>query len=133
MINWTVCKATTESPHNNLQRYYLYKRTYQHCHVIDGNLEIIMTPMHQALPSSLPPDPLKPHFLNTSQLSFHQSETDQSGLDFSFLTSITEVTGYVMLMFNYVDVIPLVNLRVIRGHDLFMHRGQYLWFQCFVI
>ncbi|XP_056593752.1 epidermal growth factor receptor-like [Triplophysa dalaica] len=39
--------------------------------------------------------------------------------DLSFLTSIEEVGGYVLIGLNYVSVIPLVNLRLIRGHSLF--------------
>ncbi|KAK2870318.1 hypothetical protein QQF64_021724 [Cirrhinus molitorella] len=39
--------------------------------------------------------------------------------DLSFLRSIEEVGGYVLIGINYVDVIPLENLRLIRGHALF--------------
>ncbi|KAA0704734.1 Epidermal growth factor receptor [Triplophysa tibetana] len=39
--------------------------------------------------------------------------------DLSFLMSIEEVGGYVLIGLNYVSVIPLVNLRLIRGHSLF--------------
>uniref|UniRef100_A0A8C1QKU7 Receptor protein-tyrosine kinase n=1 Tax=Cyprinus carpio TaxID=7962 RepID=A0A8C1QKU7_CYPCA len=37
--------------------------------------------------------------------------------------SIEEVGGYVLIGINYVDVIPLENLRLIRGHSLF--DGKY--------
>ncbi|XP_050954794.1 epidermal growth factor receptor [Labeo rohita] len=43
--------------------------------------------------------------------------------DLSFLRSIEEVGGYVLIGINYVDVIPLDNLRLIRGHALF--DGKY--------
>uniref|UniRef100_A0A673GNT8 Receptor protein-tyrosine kinase n=1 Tax=Sinocyclocheilus rhinocerous TaxID=307959 RepID=A0A673GNT8_9TELE len=43
--------------------------------------------------------------------------------DLSFLRSIEEVGGYVLIGINYVDVIPLENLRLIRGHSLF--DGKY--------
>ncbi|KAK7118642.1 hypothetical protein R3I94_022213 [Phoxinus phoxinus] len=43
--------------------------------------------------------------------------------DLSFLMSIEEVGGYVLIGINYVDVIPLGNLRLIRGHSLF--DGKY--------
>lgn len=39
--------------------------------------------------------------------------------DLSFLRSIEEVSGYVLIGLNYVSVIPLENLRLIRGHTLF--------------
>ncbi|XP_056306216.1 epidermal growth factor receptor-like [Danio aesculapii] len=43
--------------------------------------------------------------------------------DLSFLKSIEEVGGYVLIGLNYVEVIPLENLRLIRGHSLF--EGKY--------
>ncbi|XP_028818310.1 epidermal growth factor receptor isoform X3 [Denticeps clupeoides] len=36
--------------------------------------------------------------------------------DLSFLRSIEEVSGYVLIAFNQVNTIPLENLRLIRGH-----------------
>ncbi|XP_051970903.1 epidermal growth factor receptor-like isoform X1 [Xyrauchen texanus] len=42
--------------------------------------------------------------------------------DLSFLRSIEEVGGYVLIGLNYVDVIPLENLRLIRGHSLFKNK-----------
>uniref|UniRef100_A0AAR2KQF3 receptor protein-tyrosine kinase n=1 Tax=Pygocentrus nattereri TaxID=42514 RepID=A0AAR2KQF3_PYGNA len=39
--------------------------------------------------------------------------------DLSFLRSIEEVGGYVLIAINYVNVIPLENLRLIRGHSLY--------------
>ncbi|KAK5919700.1 hypothetical protein CgunFtcFv8_023572 [Champsocephalus gunnari] len=39
--------------------------------------------------------------------------------DLSFLTSIEEVGGYVLIALNTVEEIPLQNLRIIRGHSLF--------------
>uniref|UniRef100_A0A3Q0SJS4 Receptor protein-tyrosine kinase n=1 Tax=Amphilophus citrinellus TaxID=61819 RepID=A0A3Q0SJS4_AMPCI len=43
--------------------------------------------------------------------------------DLSFLQSIEEVGGYVLIAMNKVATIPLVNLRVIRGQNLY--EGQY--------
>ncbi|XP_072034421.1 epidermal growth factor receptor-like isoform X2 [Amphiura filiformis] len=40
-------------------------------------------------------------------------------LDFSFLENIREVTGYVMIALYYPESIPLKNLRIIRGMDLY--------------
>ncbi|XP_073797091.1 epidermal growth factor receptor-like isoform X1 [Danio rerio] len=42
--------------------------------------------------------------------------------DLSFLKSIEEVRGYVLIGVNNIDVIPLENLRLIRGHSLFEDR-----------
>ncbi|XP_076826383.1 epidermal growth factor receptor isoform X1 [Brachyhypopomus gauderio] len=39
--------------------------------------------------------------------------------DLTFLRNIEEVGGYVLIAVNYVDVIPLENLRLIRGHTLY--------------
>uniref|UniRef100_A0A3B1JXU7 Receptor protein-tyrosine kinase n=1 Tax=Astyanax mexicanus TaxID=7994 RepID=A0A3B1JXU7_ASTMX len=39
--------------------------------------------------------------------------------DLSFLRSIEEVGGYVLIAINDVNVIPLENLRLIRGHSLY--------------
>ncbi|XP_040921570.1 melanoma receptor tyrosine-protein kinase-like [Toxotes jaculatrix] len=43
--------------------------------------------------------------------------------DLSFLQSIQEVGGYVLIAMNEADTIPLVNLRLIRGQNLY--EGQY--------
>ncbi|XP_071478982.1 receptor tyrosine-protein kinase erbB-4-like, partial [Diadema antillarum] len=39
--------------------------------------------------------------------------------DLSFLSSIREVTGYVLILLTYARVIPLTDLRVIRGTRLY--------------
>ena len=39
--------------------------------------------------------------------------------DLSFLSSVREVTGYVLILLTYSRVIPLTNLRVIRGTKLY--------------
>ncbi|XP_071822381.1 epidermal growth factor receptor-like isoform X3 [Apostichopus japonicus] len=46
--------------------------------------------------------------------------------DFSFLSNITEVTGYIFVMFVYADVVPLTNLRVIRGKSLYQGNALYV-------
>uniref|UniRef100_A0A3B4UWL8 Receptor protein-tyrosine kinase n=1 Tax=Seriola dumerili TaxID=41447 RepID=A0A3B4UWL8_SERDU len=43
--------------------------------------------------------------------------------DLSFLQSIQEVSGYVLIAMNEAATIPLVNLRLIRGQNLY--EGQY--------
>lgn len=45
--------------------------------------------------------------------------------DLSFLRDIREVTGYVLIVSNYVSYIPLTSLRIIRGRSLFEHEGRY--------
>ena len=50
---------------------------------------------------------------------------DQADLDLSFLSSIREVTGYVLIVSNYVSHVPLTSLRVIRGRTLYEHEGRY--------
>ncbi|KAL2085432.1 hypothetical protein ACEWY4_018752 [Coilia grayii] len=42
--------------------------------------------------------------------------------DLSFLRSIEEVGGYVLIALNFVTSIPLENLRLIRGHSLYDNR-----------
>jgi len=49
--------------------------------------------------------------------------SDYTILSVSHPQSIEEVGGYVLIGINYVDVIPLVNLRLIRGHSLY--DGKY--------
>ncbi|XP_068606336.1 receptor tyrosine-protein kinase erbB-3-like [Brachionichthys hirsutus] len=46
----------------------------------------------------------------------------ESDWDFSFLTTIREVTGYVLIAMNHFQKIPLGQLRVIRGSSLFERR-----------
>ncbi|KAK5605699.1 hypothetical protein CRENBAI_007551, partial [Crenichthys baileyi] len=47
----------------------------------------------------------------------------QEHQDLSFLKSIQEVGGYVLIAMNEVATIPLVNLHLIRGQNLY--EGQY--------
>ncbi len=44
--------------------------------------------------------------------------------DFSFLRNIREVVGYVLIVSVFADVIPLENLRVIRGRTLYQVSGH---------
>uniref|UniRef100_A0A3B3W007 receptor protein-tyrosine kinase n=1 Tax=Poecilia latipinna TaxID=48699 RepID=A0A3B3W007_9TELE len=46
----------------------------------------------------------------------------ESNWDFSFLKTIREVTGYVLIAMNHVQEIPLGQLRVIRGNSLYERR-----------
>ncbi|KAG7524444.1 melanoma receptor tyrosine-protein kinase-like [Solea senegalensis] len=47
----------------------------------------------------------------------------QEHMDLTFLQSIQEVSGYVLIAMNEVATIPLVNLRLIRGQNLY--EGQF--------
>uniref|UniRef100_H3DC71 Receptor protein-tyrosine kinase n=1 Tax=Tetraodon nigroviridis TaxID=99883 RepID=H3DC71_TETNG len=46
----------------------------------------------------------------------------ESDWDFSFLKTIREVTGYVLIAMNHFQEIPLEQLRVIRGNSLYERR-----------
>uniref|UniRef100_A0A671WTG1 Receptor protein-tyrosine kinase n=1 Tax=Sparus aurata TaxID=8175 RepID=A0A671WTG1_SPAAU len=46
----------------------------------------------------------------------------ESNWDFSFLKTIREVTGYVLIAMNHFQEIPLGKLRVIRGNSLYERR-----------
>jgi hypothetical protein len=45
--------------------------------------------------------------------------------DMSFLRNIREVTGYVLIVANKVDYIPLTSLRIIRGRTLYEYQDSY--------
>ncbi|XP_076821591.1 epidermal growth factor receptor-like isoform X1 [Clavelina lepadiformis] len=46
-----------------------------------------------------------------------------SKLEISFLQGIEEVTGYVIIALNYLPYLPLQNLKIIRGRELY--KGKY--------
>ncbi|XP_075128028.1 epidermal growth factor receptor-like [Leptodactylus fuscus] len=48
--------------------------------------------------------------------------------DASFLKEIQEVAGYVLIAFNSVKAIPLINLRVIRGNNLYKDSALHITF-----
>lgn len=66
-------------------RYKDYRNWYENCTLIRDNLEITFI------------------------------ETIDPQYDFSFLNTIREVNGYVIIYGNYLDRIPLNGLRIIRG------------------
>jgi hypothetical protein len=49
---------------------------------------------------------------------------EQPDYDLSFLRDIREVTGYVLIVANLVDYVPLTNLRIIRGRTLFEQNNE---------
>lgn len=50
---------------------------------------------------------------------------DRNDFDLSFLSTIKEVTGYVLIVSVFVDNLSLSNLRVIRGRTLYEHEQKY--------
>lgn len=66
-----------------------YKRTYTNCTYVDGNLEITFLD-----------DPVDDY-------------------DLSFLNTIEEVSGYVLIYSVYAQDLHLSNLRLIRGSQLY--------------
>ncbi|KAH9498588.1 hypothetical protein Btru_007466 [Bulinus truncatus] len=93
-----VCQGTSTGFTNRGDakfRYEQYIRWYNSCQVIMGNLEIV-------------------------SLDDHNFD-----YDLSFLSSIEEVTGYVLLAMNYLEYIPLTSLRIIRGQTLFEYESQF--------
>ena len=45
--------------------------------------------------------------------------------DLSFLKDIREITGYILIVANFVDYVPLTSLRIIRGRTLFEHGSKF--------
>uniref|UniRef100_A0A6Q2Y330 Receptor protein-tyrosine kinase n=1 Tax=Esox lucius TaxID=8010 RepID=A0A6Q2Y330_ESOLU len=71
------------------QQYRVFRKYYENCEVVMGNLEIT---------------------------SIGRSR------DLSFLRSIREVTGYVLVALNQFDYLPLENLRIVRGTKMYEDR-----------
>ncbi|GAB1603004.1 epidermal growth factor receptor-like isoform X1 [Argonauta hians] len=93
----TVCRGTRQKLTHSGSAQYRYdalRRKYTNCTYIEGNLEIV--------------------FLNNKTIKY----------DLSFLESIREITGYVLIIGVYVDYIPLTNLQIIRGRELFQHKDN---------
>ena len=70
-------------------RYDQYRDLYTNCTYLVGNLELV--------------------FL----------EKPGGIVDLSFLSSIRQVTGYVLIVAVYADYVPLTSLQIIRGKTLF--------------
>lgn len=79
------------------ERYEMYRKSYTNCTYIDGNLELV----------------------------FLGEPSGKDPYDLSFLQNIREITGYVLIVANYADYIPLTSLRIIRGRTLFEHESKY--------
>lgn len=107
LLSWTCCclcwtpgkvctgtsfglRRTGHAGNWSLQRY---RRMYENCVYVDGNLEI--------------------------------THLENGLYNLSFLSTIQEVSGYVVIAFvSVTDVIPLRNLRVIRGQTLFSDQND---------
>ncbi|KAJ8012919.1 hypothetical protein DPEC_G00047880 [Dallia pectoralis] len=91
--HWADLCAGTENKLSTLsdleQQYRVFRKYYENCEVVMGNLEIT---------------------------SIGRSR------DLSFLRSIREVTGYVLVALNQFDYLPLENLRIIRGTKMYEDR-----------
>ncbi|XP_045179793.2 receptor tyrosine-protein kinase erbB-4-like [Mercenaria mercenaria] len=75
------------------------RRLYSGCTFVHGNLEIT-----------------------------HMESRGDTTFDLSFLETIEVVTGYVLILNNDADVIPLTNLVQIRGESLFQYKGNHYAF-----
>lgn len=92
-----VCRGTKQKLTHSGTAHYRYmfiKNRYENCTYIDGNLEIV--------------------FLNNRSVDY----------DLSFLESIREVTGYILIVSVFASYIPLTNLQIIRGNELFPHKDD---------
>ncbi|XP_063411698.1 epidermal growth factor receptor-like [Mytilus trossulus] len=79
--------------------YDLYKRRYSNCTYVDGNLEI----------------------------TYLDKNGETSDWDLTFLESIEEVSGYVLIYSVFIQELHLKNLRLIRGNQLFSFKGEKLY------
>ena len=87
-----VCRGTSSAltvSGTPMDHYHDYKRTYTNCTYVDGNLEI----------------------------TFLDGPNDD--YDLSFLQSIEEVSGYVLIYSVYAQDLHLRNLKLIRGSQLY--------------
>jgi len=81
----TATLRTIQQRSGQEERYEEYRKRYENCTLISDNLEIV------------------------------HIELSDAKYDFSFLDTIREVNGYVLIYGNHVDRIRLNGLRVIRG------------------
>ncbi|MEQ2190618.1 hypothetical protein XENOCAPTIV_002494 [Xenoophorus captivus] len=105
MSNQLTLLGTREYHYGNM------KRMYSNCNIVLENLEITYTQEHQDLSF------LEVCLISLGYLGHHRPPFSLS------LQSIQEVGGYVLIAMNEVATIPLVNLHLIRGQNLY--EGQY--------
>ncbi|XP_048773673.2 epidermal growth factor receptor-like isoform X3 [Ostrea edulis] len=93
-----VCRGSSEglsaSGTSDEARYRKLKQRYGNCTYVDGNLEI--------------------KFLEQPNITY----------DLSFLSNIEEVSGYVLIASVTAEYVPLTNLKIIRGNELFNFKNN---------
>ena len=99
-----VCYGTsnglTRMSYHVTQHYESLRRRYSGCTFVHGNLEIT-----------------------------HLTSEDGFNFDLSFLATIRMVTGYVLMILNTVDVVPLTELVYVRGDSVYEHNKEsYVFF-----
>lgn len=98
MIISEVCRGSSEglsaSGTSDEARYRKLKQRYGNCTYVDGNLEI--------------------KFLEQPNITY----------DLSFLSNIEEVSGYVLIASVTAEYVPLTNLKIIRGNELFNFKNN---------
>lgn len=90
-----ICIGTSNrlsSQHNKSDHYQNLFERYNNCTYVIGNLEITW---------------------------LDKASNQQQELDLSFLESIREITGYLLIAYVEVEKIRMPNLQIIRGRDLF--------------
>jgi hypothetical protein len=88
-----VCQGTSNGLSGSNNDYSKWEAAYTNCAYLDGNLEITN---------------FKPEKNNTTK-----------NYDFSFLKNITEITGYIIIFNSDIENLPLENLKIVRGWELY--------------
>jgi len=92
--------------HNKTDHYQNLAERYRNCTYVIGNLEI----------------------------TWLEKGPDNKPVDLTFLESIREITGYLLIAYVEVEKIRMPNLQIIRGRDLFrLNNGQKEEFAMFLI
>ncbi len=88
-----VCQGTSNGLSGSNNDYSKWEAAYTNCAYLDGNLEITN---------------FKPEKNNNTK-----------NYDFSFLKNITEITGYIIIFNSDIEYLPLENLKIVRGWELY--------------
>lgn len=103
-----ICIGTSNrmsGQHNKTDHYQNLAERYRNCTYVIGNLEI----------------------------TWLEKSVDGKAIDLSFLESIREITGYLLIGYVEVEKIRMPNLQIIRGRDLFRlnkpdHKEEFAMF-----
>lgn len=103
-----ICIGTSNrmsGQHNKTDHYQNLAERYRNCTYVIGNLEI----------------------------TWLEKSVDGKAIDLSFLESIREITGYLLIGYVEVEKIRMPNLQIIRGRDLFKlnkpdHKEEFAMF-----